>query len=1100
MRLTRPLACCLLMALVPALAPPAAAVACELAGPVAGALDFSSGTCATVRVTGDIHVLPGASLSVTGSELRFAGPFHLDVEGALFLESAKLVPATGAVAVLPGHLRLSGDPPLAAGTSVAAGDADAGLPLAPDPAAARPFTQLCYVDADRDGQRDAAELVLLAPACGTVQPGDLRLSPDSQSHPGGAPMAVGQADVGKADLAVAASFAFAGAASTYAAGDPVYLHFNAAQMVVQAGDLPLTGNDAFRPLAAARTDLLGKPLVAAAAQAAAVGCADASRDGACDPGERVVLPLAAGTAAFRVTLAPGATGALRASEVTGAQAVVLRSPAVQVDHLTVSKAAVGVQVEAEAGWPGLTLDHLTVTSSAVGLAATGPATLRLPGVSLTEVATPFKLAPSGSGAPTVLVGAFPGTPSLAGAARLGDLATLTVKVTQSAAWPATVRAIDRDGVVQASAQVDGPTATAVLAAPYQFRTAAGTRPATPYRIAATAGGDAAFADLAFSADATQSLALKGDSDTEAPAWGGSTLEVSGATGQSTLPLSWGAASDDAGGHPNRAVARYEVLVDGAVAGTALRPAAPPAPQVPGFTVTGLAAGLHTVGVRAVDLTGHASAPLAHSVLVDSLLPTITATILGVTPTLDNLYGTPFQLNLTAADTGGSGLASLTTRVNGGPERAVTGDLNFTTDGDYTVAARAVDHAGNTQATTLRLVLDREAPAITTRLAIDAGVGAWSSRPVTLLASATDALSGVARLRFRVDEGAWQPAAASQDLNLTAGTHTLLVEAVDRAGNAAQTSLVAAFDPDAPAIALAAPAADGRNGWLLHAANVTATVTPAKAPVRETRFRVDGGPWGILLGPIHLLASGDHHVEVTATDAAGNTGRLELRVPIALEDPVPPHAVWSPAGAGKLHAGWAGGPPFDAPSGLARIVVEEQAGTSPRTLAEVPLTAAEATVSGLPPGVHQIRVRVEDRAGRWAATPWANLTAPSEGAAVAIVAPRVATGVLSLAPAGVAGLREARYYVDGLLVASLAQAPFAYSWDTRTVRDGPHAVDIVAQDQDGRLHTQSVAYTVRNGYAAQVQDNLLPFTAAVGLSGLACGLAVALRLALRRGVP
>src|SRR5439155_10564757 len=140
----------------------------------------------------------------------FGGPYRLDVDGALALTGATLVGDAAAQAMAVGDLRLTGAQPLGAGTVAAAGDADVGLPLAPDAAAPHPYVTVCYVDANHNGARDAAELVVLAARCGTLQAGDLRLSADSQGHPGGGLLAVGDADVGKADapLPAGAGFAF----------------------------------------------------------------------------------------------------------------------------------------------------------------------------------------------------------------------------------------------------------------------------------------------------------------------------------------------------------------------------------------------------------------------------------------------------------------------------------------------------------------------------------------------------------------------------------------------------------------------------------------------------------------------------------------------------------------------------------------------------------------------------------------------------------------------------------------------------------------------------------------------------------------------------
>jgi hypothetical protein len=53
------------------------------------------------------------------------------------------------------------------------------------------------------------------------------------------------------------------------------------------------------------------------------------------------------------------------------------------------------------------------------------------------------------------------------------------------------------------------------------------------------------------------------------------------------------------------------------------------------------------------------------------------------------------------------------------------------------------------------------------------------------------------------------------------------------------------------------------------------------------------------------------------------------------------------------------------------------------------------------------------------------------------------------------------YIDGTLVTTLTQPPFAYSWNTYSLKDGVHTVKIIAFDKTGNSTEQQVSVNVKN---------------------------------------
>lgn len=149
--------------------------------------------------------------------------------------------------------------------------------------------------------------------------------------------------------------------------------------------------------------------------------------------------------------------------------------------------------------------------------------------------------------------------------------------------------------------------------------------------------------------------------------------------------------------------------------------------------------------------------------------------------------------------GPSGIAALTL-AGAGASRTVTpgATVEIATEGIATLTLAATDGAGNTARASRTIQVDRTAPA--------PGLAcAPASAPTgyTCTASATDATSGVAALRWRVDGGAWQAPAADGAFAVTHGT--VEVEATDHAGltGAAPASVLAervvAAPPAAPKV-------------------------------------------------------------------------------------------------------------------------------------------------------------------------------------------------------------------------------------------------------------------------------------------------------------
>ncbi|MFF5233383.1 OmpL47-type beta-barrel domain-containing protein [Dactylosporangium sp. NPDC000521] len=171
---------------------------------------------------------------------------------------------------------------------------------------------------------------------------------------------------------------------------------------------------------------------------------------------------------------------------------------------------------------------------------------------------------------------------------------------------------------------------------------------------------------------------------------------------------------------------------------------------------------------------------------DVTAPTLTLTPSGSAGT-GGWFRSAVKVRVAAVDDRG-GRMTIESKVDGGAAASASPvrytDVTVTGDGQHTVSATATDRAGNTSAAaTLPVRIDATAPVST-------GTVDAAARRVSVTAS--DATSGVARIEYAVDTGAWATYTgpiAAPDSN----KHTVSFRALDNAGNleTAKTATIAA---------------------------------------------------------------------------------------------------------------------------------------------------------------------------------------------------------------------------------------------------------------------------------------------------------------------
>lgn len=238
---------------------------------------------------------------------------------------------------------------------------------------------------------------------------------------------------------------------------------------------------------------------------------------------------------------------------------------------------------------------------------------------------------------------------------------------------------------------------------------------------------------------------------------------------------------------------------------------------------------------------------------------------GHAPTSPGWYRTPVDVSLTGTDPpGGSGIASVQYRLNGGPVVTAGTDaaVKVATDGSHSVEHRAVDHAGRIGPwATTTFAIDTVAPTVTCASAD----GSWHAHNVNVDCSAGDDRSGL----LHGADAQFSLTTTVADGTETAQASTGQRPICDRAGNCTTAGPVTGhrIDRKAPRIQLGVPA----NGaaYLLGAAlHVSYACVDGGSGISSCTGTLANG------SALPTSSAGNHAFTVAASDAVANSSQVE----------------------------------------------------------------------------------------------------------------------------------------------------------------------------------------------------------------------------------
>ncbi len=284
----------------------------------------------------------------------------------------------------------------------------------------------------------------------------------------------------------------------------------------------------------------------------------------------------------------------------------------------------------------------------------------------------------------------------------------------------------------------------------------------------------------------------------------------------------------------------------------------------------LTQGEYTLEYFAVDAAGLVEPTHTTMIRINTLAPITSASVSG-TVGANGWYISSVSVTLNASDRDG-GVSAIFYRLDGGSWTVYSGPIVLG-DGRRVLDYYATDRSGNLEpAHTKTFSIDSTPPVASASLLGTVGENTWYVSNVTVTIDASDATSGVAGIRYRIDGGPWQPYGGP--FMLGPGRHSLDVFAFDAAGLwSLFSTTVIDIDLVGPATVDSVAGIAGENGWYVSDVIVTLSASDSGSGVASTAYRLDGGAWITYAGPLSISQGGRHLLEFASVDRAGNRGPI-----------------------------------------------------------------------------------------------------------------------------------------------------------------------------------------------------------------------------------
>ncbi len=405
------------------------------------------------------------------------------------------------------------------------------------------------------------------------------------------------------------------------------------------------------------------------------------------------------------------------------------------------------------------------------------------------------------------------------------------------------------------------------------------------------------------------------------------------------------------------------------------------------TLSGLADGDHTILLSATDMVEWETTEEI-SFVVDTGSPSVTIEA----PLDGEAINTDTVEARWVIDEPVSGIESIDVWLDDGDPEDATGLDSYTFDGlddeEHTITVYVVSVAGGDDTATTTFMVDTGDPTVVIREPVDGALIVTTN--VFVRWEQSDLGSGLEKVEVRLDDGDWEISMANSTTipNVDEGTHTVQVNATDKAGNWDMDEVTFGVDGTPPEITLLSP----ENGFVYDTGSVEAswevTDDGTGVDVDTVEYKLDTSPWadaGAAVGTMTLppLSEGTHSFSMRASDLAGNDAAVET-VSFTVDTVDPTVVIDSPTDGDTLD--------------IADVLVEytvDGTGTSAtveRSVDGSPWESAgmvSTLVESLAEGLHTVDIRATDEAGNDATAsveftvdigaPVVTITSPADGA-------------------------------------------------------------------------------------------------------------------------
>jgi Bacterial Ig domain/Chitobiase/beta-hexosaminidase C-terminal domain len=400
------------------------------------------------------------------------------------------------------------------------------------------------------------------------------------------------------------------------------------------------------------------------------------------------------------------------------------------------------------------------------------------------------------------------------------------------------------------------------------------------------------------------------------------------------------------------------------------------------------------------------------------------------------------------------------------------------DGTHTIAARALDPAGNptTSSSATVTVSNADTTPPTSTISCNAAACAnWYNAAVSVSLSATDNPGGSGVKQIRYTTNGTDPTATTGTVYsgvFSVGvTTTVKYRAFDNAGNAeAVNTQLIQIDTVAPASTIACNGTTCSSSYYTAPVSVTLAATDTGGSgVQQIRYTTDGSDPTTTNGTVYngaFTLSSTTTVKYRAFDNAGNAEAINA--PLIRVDTVAPTSTISCNGASCASA-------YKAAVSVSLLATDNSGGSGVQQIRYTTNgsdpTSTTGTVYSAPFTVSStttVKYRAFDNAGNAEAVntrvitldttaPTVTLTAPANGAVVGGSVTLTATATDNI------GVDHVDFLVDGSVVGTASSSPYSVSWNSGSVTNGSHSITARAVDTAGNSATSAAnAVTVING--------------------------------------